>query len=190
MMPTQDMAMMKQVEERNYLLIVEVFRYMDFVYSRGRLMIELMNRLNSTANYPMDSGCKYTIIFLQLGVFAATVNGIISYLKKPVLPIPSGNRIVKEEFDAKSKQNLLRYIDEYCQKVEAEKNNFKITLQQISKKLLSEDYRKRFPALYQRYPMIYEKLQVMINGQEESLEWFESQYRFFFNQECRLQQPK
>ena len=95
-MPTQDMARMKQVEETNYLLIVEVFRFMDFIYSRGRLMIELMNKLNSTPNYPMDSGCKYTLIFLQLGVFSATVNSIIDYLKQPILPMPSGNRIVKE----------------------------------------------------------------------------------------------
>lgn len=61
---------------------------------------------------------------------------------------------------------------------------------QISSKLLSEDYKKRFPDLYQRYPQIYVKLAQLVNGAEESREWYESQYQLVLRQECRLPQKE
>jgi hypothetical protein len=59
-MPTQNMATAKEIEEKNYLLIVDVFNYTNFLYSCSRLMIELINKLNTITNHLLDSGCKYT----------------------------------------------------------------------------------------------------------------------------------
>lgn len=74
-------------------------------------MIDLMGKLNTTPNYPINSGCKYTLIFLQMGIFFSTVSFMVKYLKQPVLQLPSGRSIVKDEFDPKTKQNLTRYVE-------------------------------------------------------------------------------
>jgi hypothetical protein len=91
--------------------MLELFRYTDFAYNRSRLMIDLMNRLNSTTNYPLSNGCKYTLIFLQTSIFLATIDQLVKYLRSSVITLPSGKVINKNELDPKSSASLNQYIE-------------------------------------------------------------------------------
>ncbi len=58
-------------------------------------MIDLMNRLNSSANYPMENGTKYTFIYIQMCIFVSTIDYILNLLSQNVITLPDGKSIIK-----------------------------------------------------------------------------------------------
>lgn len=94
--PTTQKMSMKELEELNYQNTLELFAYLDFVYKRSRLMIDLMQNFNSCPIESITNGIKYTIMFLQVGVFMATVDLLINFLKSTKISLPSGKVISKQ----------------------------------------------------------------------------------------------
>lgn len=164
---------------------------MDFVYNRGRLMIDLMNRLNSTTSYPLQNGPKYTLIFLQTSIFLSTIDQLINYLSGNKLVLPSNKAIVKSELDSKSRASLVNSLEEYINKLKLERASFAGMVQQIGSKLQSDSYKKRFPDLYAKYPQIYAALDDMLkNNKTQNVDFYQKLYRHFLEVEGRLREDE
>lgn len=189
--PTAKKMSQKEIEEANYHNILELFRYTDFVYNRGRLMIDLMNRLNSTTNYPLNNGSKYTLILLQTSIFLCTIDELVAYLKHPQIKLPSGRVINKDELDMNSRTSLTTYIDEYITKLMTEKVSFSGMILQIASKLQSQSYVTRFPDMYKKYSTIFMSLDDLVkHGKYQPMEFYENYYKQFFANECRLREDE
>ena len=62
------MMTQKQVEELFTSRKTELFNFAYYVYKRGRLMVDLMQLINH-GSYPLANFYKYTLAFLELGIF-------------------------------------------------------------------------------------------------------------------------
>lgn len=65
---TQTIMLEKLTEQQFMDRKAELFNFAYYAYKRGRLMVDLMQRINH-ASYPLQNVLKYTLAFLEMGIF-------------------------------------------------------------------------------------------------------------------------
>jgi hypothetical protein len=82
------------------------------VYERGRLLIELMNLMNQPS-YPLPNFKKYTLAFLDVGIFMNANREMNQYLSSKMITLPSGTQLDVLALPPHLQANLQTQIDSF-----------------------------------------------------------------------------
>lgn len=191
---TTTMITAKQIEEKFNSRKTELFNFAYYVYKRGRLMVDLMQLINQSS-YPLPNFCKYTLAFLELGIFMNANREMNQYLSSKMIKLPSGTEFNVTELPHELQANLQAEINTFTKQIESEELEFGKLLKQLHGKLTSVDYRTKFAKAYETYPDIYAALDyLVVNNQLQSAEFFTYYFDYFLKHECIMrdyrQQPE
>jgi len=183
---TQTMMSVKQREEIFTARKTELFNFAYYVYKRGRLMVDLMQLINQNS-YPLANFNKYTLAFLELGIFMNANREMNQYLSSKMITLPSGTQFDVLSFPPELQANLQTEIGVFASQVASEETEFNNLLKQLHTKLTSADYKARFARAYETYPDIYTALDYLVlHGQLQNSEFFTYYFEHFLKHECLM----
>jgi hypothetical protein len=180
---TEEFAAYKRTEERFASLKTELLDFVYFLYMRGRMMVDLMEMINT--HYPLHKFLKYTLSYLAVGYFKSSNREMRRYIANNTLRLPSGAEISVMSFPPEMRENLRIGIADFLEAVQKDEEEFNKLLTQLYPRLTSEQNRTDFRNIYEGYPEIYEALEDQMTRNElKSEEFFSDCYERFFKKKC------
>ena len=170
----------------------ELMAFYYFMYCRGRLAIEFLQRIST---YPIGNFQRHTLSFLLIGIFLTSNLESKKNLGNKRIQLPSGTVFSLEEIPIGLQQAFEAERRAFTKQVEEEELKFRDLLKQLQARLNSSEYRARFAKQYEEYPDIYQALDFLVdNNQLQTEEFFTRYLELFFKKECMIvdyrQQPE
>lgn len=94
-LPTALLLNQKQLTELHEQSVQELFLYMDFVYTRSRLLVDLTKRMSQKGAQFWPQAQHHTLMALQVAIFLRTLDQQIAYLEQAECPLPSGRVLAR-----------------------------------------------------------------------------------------------